>query len=368
MLCQARSPSDAAYVQVLLDEEMVQCHAEGIDVELRLNLSPIATAMVQNFYRKNEELRRYQTAFFALQIAGGHVGHGILLLFALFSRKVNRDPLFFNFTITTIFSSVVFAFLLYHGTEGHTVINPLGIVSSDTCLAQAAYANGAQVMTAGSTMALIIQLWIGLHAVTLGDPPGPKQTRCTTTVLMVIPYILFLCFSLPSLFHVSPEGTYIERALPSHFYCMVIVGTKLHPFVQALYGVTLGILIITLGFDVLIIKILYRHWWAFRHVPTKLPVPISILLRVMSFSLYRVAVAVAYAIVVYNPPVMLVDPVLGSNSYINFGVPDWVDLLQAAIPVVAFIVLGVNSDMATTFMFWRKTPRIEYAACEQQVT
>jgi len=55
------------------------------------------------------ELRSQQKAFLALQIAGGHVGLPIVLIFAVFSRKVRRDPTFLNFCITWIFSSVVFS-------------------------------------------------------------------------------------------------------------------------------------------------------------------------------------------------------------------------------------------------------------------
>ena len=78
-----------------------------------------------------------------------------------------------------------------------------------------------------------------------------------------------------------------------------------------MYGVTLGLLLITVLFDgtslarifrhaldlipsfeVLIIRVLYRYWWAFRHVQTKSAVSLSDLLRVMAFSFYRIVVAV----------------------------------------------------------------------------
>ena len=124
-------------------------------------------------------LRRSQTAFLALQIAGGHIGIVILLAFAAFSRKVRRDATFLNFCITWISFSVVFSMLrafsfcevlfektyleflsrLYRGTGGNTVVNPLGKVSRSACLAQAALTEGAQVMTACSTLALIMQVF-----------------------------------------------------------------------------------------------------------------------------------------------------------------------------------------------------------------
>jgi len=47
---------------------------------------------------------------------------------------------------------------LYRGTEGNTVANSLGDVSPEVCVVQAALTSGVQVMTAFSTMALVIQV------------------------------------------------------------------------------------------------------------------------------------------------------------------------------------------------------------------
>jgi hypothetical protein len=54
-------------------------------------------------------------------------------------------------------------FRLYRGVEGHTIDNPLGQQRRYMCLAQAALTNGAQVMTTGSTMALVIQVRRSSH-------------------------------------------------------------------------------------------------------------------------------------------------------------------------------------------------------------
>ena len=47
---------------------------------------------------------------------------------------------------------------LYRGTQGNTVANSLGEVPPNQCLAQATLTEGAQVMTAASTLALVIQV------------------------------------------------------------------------------------------------------------------------------------------------------------------------------------------------------------------
>jgi len=120
--------------------------------------------------------------------------------------------------------------------------------------------------------------------------------------------------------------------------------------------VTLGLLIITAVFDALIIVILYRHWWAFRHIQAKSAVSLSILIRVMVFSIYRVVVAVAYGTVLDRPPQTL-QAGSGDALSVSFTVPVWVDMLQAAIPLVGFLVLGVNGDMIASLMFWRRNKR-----------
>ncbi|KAF8587204.1 hypothetical protein K439DRAFT_1614497 [Ramaria rubella] len=348
LVCQATNASDAAAVQFLLDAEITQCHNEGIDVDFQLDLPPDAAALVREYDHASAVLRRNQTAFFALQVAGGHVGLVIVLAFAVFSRKVRRDPTFLNFCITWIFSSVVFSILLYRGTDGNTVSNSLGLVLPNQCLTQAALTEGAQVMTACSTLALVVQLWLGLRVAIHGDATsGVTQNRWTTGILLVTPYALFLAFALPSIFvgmvHITIDGTSLERVIPTNFYCTVV---ELDPFLQAVYGVTLGLLIITVIFDALIICVLYKHWWAFRHVQTKSAVSLSILLRVMVFSN-------PHCSPLSKPPSLLEDGT-GDSLAVTFSIPVWVDMLQATIPLIGFLVLGVNSDMVNALLFWRR--------------
>jgi len=355
LLCQTDTPQDAADVQFLLDTEIIQCHSEGVQVEFQLNLEPAAAAIVKSFYEQSAELRREQVAFLALQIAGGHVGLVLLLFLGGFSRKARRDAMFFNFCITWIFSSMFFSLLLYRGTEGNTTVNSLGDVSPEFCVAQAALTSGVQVMTAFSTMALVIQLWLDLRAGIYGElDRRSKQTRWTLGALLVAPYVLFLVFALPAVFlgqqNIVVQETTFEKAIPTNFYCIVVEKTV---FLPAVYGVTLGLLIVTVVFDTLIMRILYRHWWALRNIRAKGSVSLSTLIRVMAFSFYRVVVAFAYGTILRQPPT-LAQTGEGDTLVIEFGVPAWVDMLQAAIPLVAFLVLGVNQDMITTLTSWRK--------------
>ncbi|KAF8500696.1 hypothetical protein JB92DRAFT_890701 [Gautieria morchelliformis] len=299
-----------------------------------------------------------------------------LLVFAVFSRKVNRDPTFLNFCLTWIFSSIVFSILLYRGTDGNTVDNSLGIVTSSICVLQAALTQGAQVMTTGSTLALVAQLWLSLRASIRGDSAkGIKQARWVTYALLLMPYILFMVFTLPSVVpgmgEVVVMGSHLQRSIPTNFYCAVIL---LNPLIRAVSGATLALLMMAMVFDVLIVRMLYRHWKVFRHSGTgwqkNAVVPLSILLRVILFSvvfgLYRIVVAAAHGVSILVSPrgqptgegvfelgvPISVEP--GVPTSVEFGVPIWVDILQAATPLVGFLVLGVNRDTISFFMFWRR--------------
>ena len=107
---------------------MAKCHSEGIKINFQFDLPPAAAAVVQTFNRDSASmcqmvdsidsvdhpliaLRRIQTAYLALQIAGGHIGLVVVLAYSVFSNRIHRDPTYINFCATWIFSSVTFSLL-----------------------------------------------------------------------------------------------------------------------------------------------------------------------------------------------------------------------------------------------------------------
>ncbi|KAF8496632.1 hypothetical protein JB92DRAFT_2989429 [Gautieria morchelliformis] len=282
------------------------------------------------------EVRQKQTAFFAFQIAGGHIGLPLLALVSILSRKVHRDPAFFNFCLTWIVSSVVFCVLLYQGTQGHTFNVPYGgtiyspsVQFTRRCYIQASLIPGVQAMTACSTAALVIQLWLRLRTAIYGVTISPVQPRLITTALIMAPWILFISFSIPASFvtNIRSGGPTITNI----FYCTIQLSSR-----------------------ILLVKTMYLHWSAYR---TKSAVSLSILLRVAAFSLFRVVVAIAYATVLFSTQNSVTSWTSGSTgittTFVNLVVPVWVDLSQAALPLVAFLVLGTTKETLATLMVWR---------------
>lgn len=90
----------------------------SMDSIARLIVSANSLCCLPYFEWLRQDLKRNQMAFLALQIIGGHVGLVIVLGFAIFSRKVRRDPTFLNFCITWIFSSIIFSILYVSAFPG----------------------------------------------------------------------------------------------------------------------------------------------------------------------------------------------------------------------------------------------------------
>ena len=55
--------------------------------------------------------RVYETVFLVLQVVGGHVLLPILVLTIILSKKVSRHPIFINFCMSWIISSVFYSLL-----------------------------------------------------------------------------------------------------------------------------------------------------------------------------------------------------------------------------------------------------------------
>ncbi|KAF8577830.1 hypothetical protein K439DRAFT_1664058 [Ramaria rubella] len=359
-----------AEVQYVLNAQSSQCRSEGFQVlDLRLPLQNTASEILEGIYSMDEQLKREQTAFLALQIAGGHVGLVILMVVAVFSNRRNRDPTYFNFCLTWLFSSIVFSLSLYGGSTENIIKDPLLLMLPSTpsklCLTQAALTGGVQIMTTCSKLALVIQLWLKLYTGITGNI-GKKLGRGLTITLVVAPYLCFLLSSFPALLPVQIDGVVRQRVgIPGRFYCMLENGTSI---LVSVYGVMLGMLILTLIVDACIICTIYRHWRVFRRIGGKAPDLFPVLVRVSVFSGYRVVVAVAYGSVLLRQTVIL--------SYTGddpFYIPVWVDMLQAtgrvylrdwfgssltwysAVPLFAFFIFGFDIEALKQLTSWRKS-------------
>ncbi|KAF8460968.1 hypothetical protein JB92DRAFT_2883839 [Gautieria morchelliformis] len=201
----------------------INCHFRGFQVDdVQLQLSLAQTDFLNDLYRRDEQVRQKQTVFFTFQIAGGHIGLPLLALVSILSRKVHRDPVFFNFCLTWVVSSVVFCVLLYQGTQGHTFNAPYGgtiysrgVLFTRRCFIQACLIPGVQAMTTCSTAALVIQLWLRLRTAIYGVTISP---------LIMSPWLLFISLSIPASYvtNIRIGGPSITNI----FYCTVQLNSR----------------------------------------------------------------------------------------------------------------------------------------------
>ncbi|KAF8476487.1 hypothetical protein JB92DRAFT_3050655 [Gautieria morchelliformis] len=340
-----------AQVQHDLNIKVALCHFDGHSADnVQLLLTPNGSAFLDSLNRQDEELRRQQAVYLALQIIGGHIGLPILLLFSIFPKKPPRNLIFLNFCFTWIFSSITFSIGLYRlgpasmrkfMGPGSDPGVPLPFMHSvRECLAQAALVSGAQVMTDTAMCALIVQLWLDIRAAIHG-PLAPGKIRWT---LLSAPYLSLLAFSLPALSASPTEMPPVQTG----FYCFLFPSAI---FFLCQYAVLIGILIATLIFDVCIIRILYRHWRFFRRPGENgLQVSLFVVLRVIIFCVYRVVITVAYVATVLHANWGFSGPNGAGPSFSSV----WVDMLQAGTPLVAFLIFGTSKEFRHTLRFWKR--------------
>ncbi|KAF8531776.1 hypothetical protein JB92DRAFT_2848850, partial [Gautieria morchelliformis] len=325
--------------------------------------------------RQDEQLKKQQTIYRALQIIGGHVGLPILLLYSIFSKTAQRDLTFLNFCFTWIFSSITFSLGLYRlgPASSFFVVTPPFIHSDQECLTQAALVSGAQVMTDTAMCALIVQLWFDFRAAIHG-PRSPRQIRWTRAMVDLIWHHLSLVFMRP-FFTTTASSSALRgaagflgaarlTAAQTRFYCVLFDEPT---FLISQYTVLLAILFVTLIFDACIIHFLYRRWRFFQWTGgNALGVPVSVAVRVVIFCAYRLVVAVAYVATMLNTQgITVLDgpngadglnilmDTLGHVDFVASFIPVWVDMLQAGTPLVAFLIFGTGKEFLNALMFWR---------------
>ncbi|KAF8509506.1 hypothetical protein JB92DRAFT_3097706 [Gautieria morchelliformis] len=341
-----------AILQYNLNQQRALCRFDGHSaISVQLLLTPNASAILDGINRLDEQLRQQQAIYRALQIIGGHIGLPILLLFSIFSKTAQRDLTFLNLCFTWIFSSITFSLGLYRLGPASSIsgIHLPFIHSEQECLNQAALVSGAQAMTDTAMCALIVQLWLDFRAAIHG-PRSPRQIQWTRATLLAAPYMALLAFSLPALgasINLGPATRLF--AWQTNYYCMLFdeptLPTSRYAFLIAQYTVLLAILIVTVIFDVCTIRILHRHWRFFRRTGDNgLQISLSVAFRVVTFCAYRLVAAVAYLATMLNT---LGITVISGHSRV------WDDMLQAATPLIAFLIFGTSKEFLDALMFWR---------------
>jgi len=313
-----------------------------------------------------------ETVYLLLQVIGGQILLPILLFTIIFSKRVaTRNPVFVNFTLSWIISSIVYSIFVY---RDRSTLELQLVINANPCLVQSALINGVQALTACSTLALIINVWSVIRSSTNdGNKPKSPWESHQTLVLLVLPYLAFVTFTIISITLGSPEGLGTDGspvsnnlAIPSVFYCVIFLNTtdgsqdlsKGFQLFRAVYGFTCAMMLITIVFEVHLATIYYRNRKPMSSITSRSPLhPLFFLLRLVLFSTFRlVSLGLMIALLVHPEEIFLVG--LSKENVYNGPI----DFFQAALPLVAFIFFGTQKDVLEVWSFWKKPMPVEDCA------
>ncbi|KAJ8516114.1 hypothetical protein ONZ45_g6533 [Pleurotus djamor] len=287
--------------------------------------------LVGDAFVESPNLGHLAPSFFALHIAGGHIGLPFLVLTFLLSSDVVRHPTLINFCLTWIIYSVVYCLGLYKGIRFNDNIQSM------TCRVQAILIKGAPPMASVAGLLVVIQVFTAIY---FPSPPSPLRPRWPATAWLIfslfLPYIIFGIFALPTAVMIQELPDSLTPA--NGLYCT----TKMEPFRR--FSVPVFCTLIVVLIIVLEIAIGIRYYMARSRILRIFPLANrqtspSMCARVGIFNLYSVATLSAGIFFISN-----------SQS-------PWPFMVQAALPLTAVVVFGTQRDLFYTWSFWKRRRR-----------
>ncbi|KAI0706114.1 hypothetical protein BC835DRAFT_1409746 [Cytidiella melzeri] len=274
-----------------------------------------------------------RSVYLTLHIAGGHIGLPILVSTFFLSKRVHRPATVINFCITWIIYSVSYTLLFYGGY--HNSVEP----PSELCFAQAAMIHGSPPMAAIAGFGVVMQAytayqlpWQNWHPKWISRLPG----WLITTAIVLPPYLVFIAFASTSAVLGLHHAADISPKEHLRIYCTF--KQSLGPLQFAVPGFCASVLAGTVTLEAVAIVKYCRGWLTIKRVfPLVMCRPsLSPLFRVSLFSLYSLAVLGACI------------------SYLTHNLNYAVDMIQAALPLIATIIFATQTDVMSAWAFWKR--------------
>jgi len=256
--------------------------------------------------------------FVVVQLLGG-VGISIILLTALISHRVRRHSTWISFCVSWIIYVLSYTLLTFAGRQ----LGPQP--ERGLCIIQSGMIYAAPVLTAGTTLALVIQLFVNLAG--LISPSNAKVALWRTTVLLVFPYVLWVIILVESFFVVVKDQNHVER---SSIYCILKSG--LLGNISA--AIVIALMITVLAFEGYIGFALYRNWRIIRERGEAGTQALHMMLRAAVFSVFGILSIVISSIFI---------------SDISGPLPN---MFIALTPLEALLVFGTQRDLLRSWKFW----------------
>ncbi|KAK7061280.1 hypothetical protein R3P38DRAFT_2828586 [Favolaschia claudopus] len=255
-------------------------------------------------------------AFIALQLIG-QFGLFVIVLTAVASPNVKRNPTWYTFCVGWILSCVSYTFVFLIGQQDAPTFG--------ACVTQAAGIYAAPVLTSLTTLSFAMDMLLDVRAASAHSPL--KRSRTITIALLVIPFFVwivmfvgFLVFGVknPSLVGKGPNGTYcdLNTFIPSKITGLIsVLATIVILLIQGYIGVRL---------------FKNRHLLQDRRLA-------AMAIRIMIFSLLgALALGIGFAYVLFSAQ----------------G-PEF-DIITALLPIGSVIIFGTHFDLFDVWLFWRQ--------------
>ncbi|KAI0801086.1 hypothetical protein C8Q74DRAFT_1364735 [Fomes fomentarius] len=277
------------------------------------------------------DLRNLTSVFFAIHLLGGHIGLPILVATFLFSKTAKRHPTVVNFCVIWILYSIIYCLLIYGG--GNLLDNP----PFELCLAQAAMHYAAPPMAVVAALEVVLQIWS-----TFLEPW--KEARLASiphwlkmVAIIAPPYVTFLVFTLSAVLvgNRNPQWVQVKTGL----YCGLTRGPFMMFAVPIFCSIFLALIIIVE------IACIIKYFRGRQIIKRDFPLVDS---KRPSLSPWcRAALFLLYAALTLGA--CIVDLQQGPNVLFY--------MVQAALPLAAFFIFGLQKDVVMAWFYQNRKPR-----------
>jgi len=215
-------------------------------------------------------------------------------------------------------------------------------------------------MTSTSTLGLILNLWVSMHKP--GFCTNLPRRRIWQFAICIPAYLVFLAFFIEAYSLGStpvPQEQALNSAIPTTFYCIIIENGIVNNSPRGVFRILVSVYIysaiilgITLFIEAYILYSLLKQKFILQETAPYLK---DVFLRVFIFSLYRTVSLIMLAFIIHDPSSLLVTGLLNPTSVYE----GYAELVQAAAPLVAFLILATRSDVCLAWGLRRRRTTLD---------
>ncbi|KAF9567029.1 hypothetical protein CPC08DRAFT_758652 [Agrocybe pediades] len=273
--------------------------------------------------------------YLTIYATGGLLGLPLLIATSFFSTRIPRQPILINFYFTWVFTSISYTIVAFHGTVAEA--------SHLLCSAQAALINGTPTMSGVATFLVVFQIWR-----TFRDPLEQRvyRGRCgcsekaTLIIMLSLPYIVFFIFLIISIVLQIKFPDSLDRR--NGLYC-TIMGVPFRRWSVPMFSIALLLLMIVFESSIAL-----RYYRARKRIVSSFPLAHRSTSRglVIRISLFNLYLFVTFG---------------ASIVFVTGKAKAWPYMIQAGLPLVAFLLFASQKNVLMAWCFWRKPSKERFS-------